>query len=51
MAAQRDDKGGAHNSTVCKFSFCSTVKGGKMYYSVRWLLKMSTSRVIALEDD
>ena len=45
-------KGGAQNAIVGKFRFCSTVEVGKMYYSVGWLLKiMSTSRVIALEDD
>ena len=43
-------KGGAQNATVCKVRSCSTVMVGKIYYSVRWLLKMvSISRVITLE--
>ena len=45
-------KGRAQNAIVCKFCFCSTEEVGKMYYSVRWLLKIvSTSRDIALEVD
>ena len=40
-------KNRAQNAIVCKFRFYSTVEVGKMYYSVGWLLKMSTSRVIA----
>ena len=45
-------EGRAQNATACKVRSCSTVEVGKMYYSVKWLLKtVSTSRVIALEAD
>ena len=43
---------GAQNTTICKFCSRGTVKIGKMYYSVGWLLKMlSKSRLLGLEVD
>ena len=44
--------GGAQTTTVSKVRCRGTVKIGKMYYSLGWLLKMvSTGQVIVLEVD
>ena len=35
---------GAQNTTICKVCSCVIVKIGKMYYSVKWLSKMTLSK-------
>ena len=52
MAVQKGDIAGCvkaeHKHHLMQVLFCSTAKVGKMYYSVRWLLKiMSTSQLLS----